>query len=202
MTQPTQSQGDKLRDMIATEYKKCAVNPVYFLRKYGIIQHPERGKIQFDLYDYQEKVITNFQLHNLNIILKGRQIGMTTAIAGYSLWLMLFHNDKSVLVIATKQETAKTLVKKVKIMHTFLPSWLRGKIISDNKLSLQFKNGSEIKAVASSEDAGRTESLSLLIIDECLAGNHTTYIRNKITGEVKQINLEDLYNVTEKKEGV
>ena len=202
MTAPNSSQGDKLRDMIAKEYKRCAMEPAYFLRKYAIIQHPDRGKIRFDLYDYQENAIKAFQSHNLNIILKGRQIGMTTVIAGYSLWLMLFHNDKSILVIATKQDTAKTLVKKLRIMHQNLPSWLRGKITSDNKLSLQLKNGSEIKAVASSEDAGRTESLSLLIIDECLAGNHTIYIRNKITGEVKQTNLEDLYNVTEKKEGI
>ena len=35
-----------------------------------------------------------------------------------------------------------------------------------NKLSLRFKNGSQIKAIASNESAGRSEALSLLIIDE------------------------------------
>ncbi len=108
----------------------------------------------------------NFENHDYNIVLKGRQIGISTLVAGYALWLMLFHKDKNILVIATKQETAKNLVTKVKFMHQNLPVWLRGNIITDNKLSLQFSNGSQIKAVASSPDAGRSEALSLLILDE------------------------------------
>jgi hypothetical protein len=88
-------------------------------------------------------------------------------VAGYALWLLLFHRDKNILVIATKQETAKNLVTKVRFMHQNLPVWLRGSVVTDNKLSLQFANGSQIKAVASSPDAGRSEALSLLILDEC-----------------------------------
>ena len=40
------------------------------------------------------------------------------------------------------------------------------KSVEDNKLSLRFKNGSQIKAVSSKGDAGRSEALSLLVIDE------------------------------------
>ncbi|KKN22829.1 hypothetical protein LCGC14_0910950, partial [marine sediment metagenome] len=78
----------------------------------------------------------------------------------------LFHSDKNVLVVAITKDTAKTLVTKVRVMHTNLPTWLRGNITSDNKLSLEFANGSQIKAVASNAEAGRTESLSLLCVDE------------------------------------
>ena len=46
-----------------------------------------------------------------NIILKARQLGISTLSAGYSLWLMLFHNDQNVLVIATGKDTAKNLMK-------------------------------------------------------------------------------------------
>jgi hypothetical protein len=79
---------------------------------------------------------------------------------------MIFNSDKNVLVIATKQEVAKNLVLKVRTMHDMLPSWLKNQCIEDNKLSLRFKNGSQIKAVSAASDAGRSESLSLLIIDE------------------------------------
>jgi len=79
---------------------------------------------------------------------------------------MLFQEDKNVLVIATKQEVAKNLVTKVREMHNYLPSWLKGNTTEDNKLSLRFSNGSQVKAVSSSGDAGRSEALSLLIIDE------------------------------------
>jgi hypothetical protein len=157
----------QLRERIKEEYKKCAVDVSYFLSKYSYIQHPVRGRMLFDLYHYQKNALKDFHQHDYNIVLKGRQIGISTLVAGYALWLLLFHKDKNILVIATKQETAKNLVTKVRFMHQNLPVWLRGEIVTDNKLSLQFTNGSQIKAVASSKDAGRSEALSLLILDEC-----------------------------------
>ena len=156
----------QLRERIKEEYKKCAVDSAYFLSKYSYIQHPVRGRMLFDLYHYQKKSLHDFMHHDYNIVLKGRQIGISTLVAGYALWMLLFHKDKNILVIATKQETAKNLVTKVRFMHQNLPVWLRGEIVTDNKLSLQFTNGSQIKAVASSKDAGRSEALSLLILDE------------------------------------
>ncbi len=160
------SQSEELRKRIREEFKKCAVAPDYFLSRYSYIQHPIRGRVLFDLYKYQKEALSDFEEHDYNIVLKGRQIGISTLVAGYALWLMLFHKDKNILVIATKQETAKNLVTKVKFMHDNLPVWLRGTITTNNKLSLQFSNGSQIKAVASSPDAGRSEALSLLILDE------------------------------------
>lgn len=155
-----------IKELIKEEYKKCAMDPVYFMKKYCQIQHPQRGKILFHLYPFQEKTLHAIAKHDYNIILKSRQLGISTLTAGYALWLMIFNSDKNVLVIATKQEVAKNLVLKVRTMHELLPSWLRNKCIEDNKLSLRFENGSQIKAVSAAADAGRSESLSLLIIDE------------------------------------
>tara|TARA_Y100000296_G_scaffold60037_1_gene69471 strand:+ start:2256 stop:3839 length:1584 start_codon:yes stop_codon:yes gene_type:complete len=156
----------QLKDAIKSEYVKCAQDPVYFMKKYCMIQHPIKGKIPFHLYDFQEKVIEDFIQYDYNVILKARQLGMSTLTAGYSLWLMTFQNDKNILVIATKQDTAKNLVTKVRVMHANLPSWLKQKCVEDNKLSLRYKNGSQVKAISSREEAGRSESLSLLILDE------------------------------------
>ena len=156
----------QLKEAIKREYAKCATDPVYFLGKYGIIQHPVRGKVNFNLYDFQEKSLESFMKHDYNIVLKARQLGLSTLTAGYALWMMTFQQDKNILVIATKQETAKNLVTKVRVMHANLPGWLKQPCVEDNKLSLRYKNGSQIKAVASSEESGRSEALSLLIIDE------------------------------------
>jgi phage terminase large subunit GpA-like protein len=182
-----------LKSIIKEEYKKCALSCEYFLTRYSYIQHPIRGKVLFDLYNYQVDALKHFEEHDYNIVLKGRQLGFSTLIAGYALWLMLFHSDKNILVIATKQETAKNLVTKVRYMHSALPVWLRANTPEDNKLSMRFSNGSQIKAVAKSKDAGRSEALSLLILDECLGENHTIYIRNKHTGEVRNTSLGELY---------
>ena len=155
-----------IKEVIKQEYVKCAQDASYFMRKYCMIQHPIRGKIPFELYDFQDKVVNEFQEHRMNVILKARQLGISTLTAGYSLWLMTFHQDKNVLVIATKQEVAKNLVTKVRVMHANLPSWLKQKCVEDNKLNLRYRNGSQIKAVSSGPEAARSEALSLLILDE------------------------------------
>jgi len=160
------TQKKSLKDIIADEYKKCAVDPIHFMKKYCMIQHPVRGKIPFHLFPFQEQTLTQFKDNRFNIVLKSRQTGISTLSAGYALWKMIFNTDFNVLVIATKQDVAKNLVTKVRVMHDLLPSWLKGGSLEDNKLSLRLNNGSQIKAIASSPDAGRSEALSLLIFDE------------------------------------
>ena len=155
-----------LKDIIRDEYVKCASDPVHFMKKYCQIQHPQKGKIPFRLYPFQENALRDLRDYDYNIILKSRQLGISTLSAGYALWLMTFFGDKNILVIATKQEVAKNLVTKVKVMYENLPSWLKLPATEDNKLSLRLNNGSQIKATSSSGDSGRSEALSLLIIDE------------------------------------
>jgi hypothetical protein len=162
---PTKS----LKEIIAEEYRKCGADPIYFMKKYCIIQHPVRGKIPFHLYPFQEDCLTDFKDNRFNIILKSRQLGLSTLSAGFILWKMLFNQDYNALVIATKVTVAKNLVEKVRVMHDLLPVWLRdggNSSVEDNKLSLKLKNGSQVKAIASSPDAGRSEALSLLVVDE------------------------------------
>jgi len=155
-----------LKEIIRDEYKKCSQDPVHFMRKYCIIQHPTKGKMYFNLYPFQEDSLTRISPNRYTVILKSRQLGISTLTAGYALWRMIFKEDFNVLVIATKQDVAKNLVTKVRVMHDNLPVWLKGKALEDNKLSLRFKNGSQIKAISSKGDAGRSEALSLLIFDE------------------------------------
>jgi len=155
-----------LKEIIGEEYKRCSQDPIHFMRKYCVIQHPTRGKMLFNLYPFQEKSLQDLKDNRYNIILKSRQLGISTLTAGYALWKMIFRSDFNVLVIATKQDVAKNLVTKVRVMNENLPNWLKGKTLEDNKLSLRYANGSQIKAISSKGDAGRSEALSLLIFDE------------------------------------
>ena len=157
---------EQIKQAIKLEYQKCAQNPAYFMKKYCKIQHPKKGRILFNLYPFQAKVLNLWKNHEKSIILKSRQLGISTLAAGYSLWLMIFHEDKNILCIATKQETARNMVTKVKFMFNNLPVWLKEEDLEKNKLSLRLSNGSQIKAASSASDSARSEAVSLLIIDE------------------------------------
>ena len=155
-----------IKKIVAQEYLKCAKDPIYFMKKYCYIQHPTRGRILFNLYPFQEKVLEHFRDQQYLITLKSRQLGISTLSSAYSLWLMIFHKDKNVLALATTQATARNLVTKVIFMYDQLPKWLRLKSVEKNKLSLRLKNGSKIQAKSSNADAARSEAVSLLVIDE------------------------------------
>tara|TARA_B100000900_G_scaffold413537_1_gene437780 strand:- start:2904 stop:4487 length:1584 start_codon:yes stop_codon:yes gene_type:complete len=149
------------------EILKCGSDPTYFLKNYARISHPMHGLILFDTYDFQDVLLNDFNDYRFNVILKARQLGISTITAGYISWLMLFHKDKSILVMATKFATAGNLVKKVKSIMKNLPEWIRIATISvDNRTSFELSNGSYIKAASTSGDAGRSEALSLLVLDE------------------------------------
>jgi hypothetical protein len=155
-----------IKHLIRQEYLKCAKDPSHFMKKYCFIQHPQRGRIQFGLYPFQDKVLNVWKDNPYSMVLKSRQLGISTLAAGYSLWLMTFHKDRNILALATTQATARNLISKIQFMWENLPSWLKVDAVENNKLSLRLSNGSKAQAKSSNADAARSEAVSLLVIDE------------------------------------
>jgi len=155
------------KKQIIQEIIKCGKDPVYFINNYTKIAHPIEGLIPFKTYDFQSELLIDFNDYRFNIILKARQLGISTIVAAYVAWMMIFHRDKNILVMATKFGTATNLVKKVKHMIKNLPDWINiAEVTIDNRASFELSNGSQIKASSISGDAGRSEALSLLVVDE------------------------------------
>lgn len=165
-------EGKQISKQHVEEIIKCGKDPAYFLRTYGKIVTLEDGLVPFELFDFQEKCLKQFQKHRFNIVLKSRQLGLTTVSAGYAVWVALFQRNKSVLCIATKLSTATGFIKKVKEFWKNLPPWLRFVEIEETKQEVRFMNGSTIEAIPTSDDAGRGKSINLLIVDEA------AFIRN------------------------
>jgi len=102
------SEQQSIKDRIKEEFVKCATDPVYFMKKYYMIQHPLKGRQFFDLYPFQEKVLKLFQKHDYSIINKSRQLGISTLVSAYSLWMMLFQKDKNVLILQLSKTLPRT----------------------------------------------------------------------------------------------
>ena len=115
---------------IVKEILKCGKDPVYFTNNFCRISHPLKGLVPFKTYPYQDDLLNDYNDFRFTVILKARQLGISTITAAYCVWLMLFHRDKNVLVIATKFATAANLVKKVKAIMKNLPPWMQVATIS------------------------------------------------------------------------
>jgi hypothetical protein len=149
------------------EIVRCGKDPTYFFNSYVKIQHPTRGTIPFKTYPFQDDCVDSFRDDRFVIVVKGRQLGLSTLVAAYSVWLALFHKDKNILIIATKLSVAQNFIKKSKTIIANLPEWMiLSPIVTNNRQLLELSNGSSIKAIPTSDDAGRSEALSLLIVDE------------------------------------
>ncbi len=94
---------------IVKEIVKSGKDPQYFINNYCRISHPMHGLIPFKTYPYQDDLINDFNDFRFTVILKARQLGISTISAAYCVWFMLFHRDKNILVIATKFQTAANL---------------------------------------------------------------------------------------------
>lgn len=145
---------------------------VFFFSLFCYVIHPVRGKVRFELYPYQKAVLYQFILQRFNILLKFRQAGITELISMYCLWLASYHPNKKINIISIKDTTAKKVLKKIKFMYKNLPWYMQTPIINGrtgefgSASMIEFDNGSFIESIPTSSEAGRSESLSLLVIDE------------------------------------
>lgn len=156
----------RTKDEQVAEILHAGKDPVYFTNEYVKIQHPKQGLIPCKLYPFQVSTLQAFNEHRFNIVVKARQLGLSTITGAYALWLAMFHKDKNILVIATKLSTALNFIKKVKVALQNLPPWMLLTSYTTTFNSVKFGNRSVITAIPTAEDAGRSEALSLLICDE------------------------------------
>lgn len=149
-----------------------ASTDIFYFAQFAMVIHPVRGKIPFLLYPYQIQLLYQFIKHKFNVILKFRQAGVTELIALFCLWLAMYHDHKNVIIISIKDRVAKRVLRKIKFMYENLPSHLKTQVVNGrgNELGtsteLEFANGSIISSIPTTEDAGRSEAVSLLVIDE------------------------------------
>lgn len=152
---------------LESELIKCYQDATY-LSKYVNIKSLKEGSVPFNLYDFQDKTLRVLDKNNKVIIVKARQMGISTLLALKALHRMLLNENQTVTVFANTQATAIEVVKKVKFMYNGLPEWLRSLAvpINDNKLELVLSNGSLVKAFTSASESGRSQASNLVIVDE------------------------------------
>ena len=82
------------------------------------------------------------------------------------------------------------VLKRIKDMYYSLPLWMKAGVEKNNETSLVFDNGMRIIAEATTSNAARGKSLKFVY---CVDGESKIVIRNKESGEIREINIEELY---------
>ena len=118
----------------------------------------------------------------------------TTTALCILLHYVLFNDYKVVALLANKERTVKGILSRIKTAYEALPKWLQHGVKEWNKASIWLENESKIIAGSTSSSSIRSESISFLYIDECVTGDTIITVRDKMTGEIKDISIETLCN--------
>lgn len=162
------------------EIGKCLSDPIYAIENYLETEdRTQNGFVPFKLFPRQKELVSAYKAHHHNIVMKPRQAGISTTTAAYLAVLTALASNKStqkVLIAANKQETAKEFLKKIRDFTVQLPGWMDvyrppnsdSWFDPEKNSSSHYKlwNGSEVKAVASSKDALRGYTPSVIVVDE------------------------------------
>jgi hypothetical protein len=139
---------------------------LYFAKKFAYIQHPVKGKLLFEPFEYQERLMKSYHNFRFNINMLPRQTGKTTCAAVYLAWYAMFHPDQTILIAAHKYTGAQEIMQRIRYVYELCPDYIRAGVTSYNKQSIEFENGSRILSQTTTGTTGRGLSISLLYCDE------------------------------------
>jgi hypothetical protein len=160
------------KEAVLMEYAKCMKSTPYALKTYLQTYDNTVSKyVPLELFPDQISLVEDYENYNENIALKYRQAGVSTVTAAWSSKKLVFakkNSPEKVLIIANKLDTAVEVANKIRGFTDQWPSWVGVGFSSEKNSQRHFKltNGCEVKAVATSKDALRGYTPTILIFDE------------------------------------
>jgi hypothetical protein len=154
------------------EYARIIKDTPYALRTYlQTYDNTQKKFVPMNLFPDQLQLIQDYEDYNENITKKYRQAGVTTVTAAWLSKKLQFakpENPERVLIIANKKDTAVEMANKIRNFLDQWPEWINVGFSPDKNSESRFRlnNGSEVKAVATSADALRGFTPTVLVFDE------------------------------------
>jgi len=177
-----QQQMQSMADKYISEYLKCKSNFDYCCKNYIKIEYPGRDQL-INPYKKQSELIYTIEKNKYVLVLKSRQIGISTIIQAYSAWLAVFYNNAVIGIISKDFKEATDFARTMRGMVEKLPDWMkppkgvqgRG-FAKRTEQSFILTNGSKIYASpvnpTAPEKTLRGKAITLLVIDEAAFINH------------------------------
>jgi len=160
------------KEQLIIEYTKCMRSTPYALRTYLQTYDNTVSKyVPLDLFPDQVSLLDDYEKFNENIALKYRQAGVSTVTAAWASKKLAFarkEKPEKILIIANKLDTSMEMANKVRSFTEQWPDWVGIGFSAEKNSQRHFKlnNGCEVKAVATSKDALRGYTPTILIFDE------------------------------------
>ena len=160
------------KEQLMLEYVKCMRDTPYALRTYLQTYDNTVSKyVPLELFPDQISLLDDYENFNENIALKYRQAGVSTVTAAWVSKKVAFAKKtkpEKILIIANKLDTSQEMANKIRAFIGQWPEWvgISFSVEKDSQKHYKLNNGCEVKAVATSKDALRGFTPTILIFDE------------------------------------
>ena len=148
------------------QLKKSSKNLLYFAEQFFHIISLDEGKQKIKLHPVQKRALRKMRDNRFFILLASRQIGKTTMMTIYALWIACFNKDQKILIVANKEGTAIEIMQRIRMAYEELPNWLKPGVEEYGKTALTLANGTRIGISTTTGTAARGQSVNVLILDE------------------------------------
>ena len=103
--------------------------PIYFMQNFMKIQHPTKGEMAFEPFNFQNFLVDNYHQYRFSINMLPRQTGKTTCAAGYLLWYAMFVPDSTILIAAHKHTGSSEIMTRVRYAYEGVPNHIRASVV-------------------------------------------------------------------------
>ena len=159
------------------DYYRARSHPKNLAEYTKILDETTQQTLPFSLWDWQPLLLDTWMQKKYVVVLKARQLGVSWLLALYALWTAIFFPNSNVLLLSKGEKEAKALLGKCKTLYRFLPKHLRPPLVRTNDSVMEwgfewdddlasYKHFSKITALPATEDAGRSETATIVIADE------------------------------------
>lgn len=178
------------------EIDRCRKDLMHFAANHFFIINVDTGRQKIKLHKYQKRLLKGFRDNRFCVVVSSRQIGKTTCLTIFALWIACFFKDQRVLIVSNKESSAIEVFQRIRLAYSEMDSYLKPGVVEYGKTAMELANGSRIDISTTSGTAARGKSVS------CVTKDAYVTIRDKVTGDIFDISMGELESLLSNEEEI
>ena len=150
---------------IEEKLKKLFTDPLLFMQNFMWVINKDGKRVKFKLNPQQRYLLKNEEKYN--IILKSRQLGISTLAVAQSIYTAITKPNSTCLLMSYSIQSAAEIFNKLKQLYNNMAEPVKVPIYNNNKKELSFVNGSHIVCTTcGNKDVSRGATITFAHISE------------------------------------